>query len=305
MRFFRGGQPGPSSEEQQRAERSRQMVEAGGIPLEAEERIARQREPGAAFTSDLSVDELAALRQLGYRPLALVMGSSMYQIGWVQGGFSRLGGLGMGWAAPEPEENLPLTRALTEARHLALGRLMREAEGLGAEGVVGVRLLVRSWEWAQGMAEFTVLGTAVRREGGAPPARPFTSTLSGQDLAKLAATGQRPLGVALGASAWTAMAFFGGLMGGMAAWSNQEVSSFSRALHLAQHQSRARMAAEASALGGQGVVGVELESRVLEYQTGSEQVQGRIVQWVALGTVVTEGERAAAAPAPRLVVPLS
>ena len=129
---------------------------------------------------------------------------------------------------------------------------MREAEGLGAEGVVGVRLVVRSWEWAQGMAEFTVLGTAVRRDGGPPPTRPFTSTLSGQDMAKLATTGQRPLGVALGASAWTAMAFFGGLMGGMATWSNQEVSSFSRALHLAQHQSRARMAAEASALGGQG-----------------------------------------------------
>ncbi len=305
MRFFRGGQPGPSPEELQRAERSRQLVEAGGIPLEAEERIARQREAGAAFTSDLSVDELAALRQLGYRPLALVMGSSMYQIGWVQAGFSRFGGLGMGWTAPEPQENLPLTRALSEARHLALGRLMREAEGLGAEGVVGVRLVVRSWEWAQGMAEFTVFGTAVRRDGGTPATRPFTSTLSGQDMAKLATTGQRPLGVALGASAWTAMAFFGGLMGGMATWSNQEVSSFSRALHLAQHQSRARMAAEASALGGRGVVGVELESHILEYQTGSEQVQGRIVQWVALGTVVGEGERAAAAPAPRLVVPLS
>ena len=65
------------------------------------------------------------------------------------------------------------------------------------------------------------------------------------------------------------------------------------------------MAAEAAALGGEGVVGVELESHILEYQTGSEQVQGRIVQWVALGTVVGEGERVAASPAPRLVVPLS
>ena len=308
MPLFRSRQPGPSPEDLQRAERSRQLVEAGGIPLEAEERIRRQREPGAVFTSDLSVDELAALRQLGYRPLALVMGSSMYQIGWVQGGFSRFGGLGIGWTAPEPQENQPLTRALTEARHLALGRLMREAQGLGAEGVVGVRLLVRSWEWAQGMAEFTVLGTAVRREGQSGPGVPFASTLSGQDLAKLAATGHRPLGVALGASAWTAMAFFGGLMGGMAPWLNQEVVQFSRALHLAQHQSRTRMAAEAAALGGSGVVGVELESHVLEYQTGSEQIQGRIVQWVALGTVVGEGGTPAptALPAtPRLVVPLS
>ena len=304
MRFFRGGQSGPSPEELQRAERSRRLVEAGGIPLEAEERIARQRESRAAFTSDLSVDELAALRQLGYRPLSLVMGSSMYQIGWVQGGYSRFG-MGMGWVPPEPQENLPLTRALTDARHLALCRLMREAEGLGAEGVVGVRLVIRSWEWAQGMAEFTVLGTAVRRDGPAPAAGPFISTLSGQDMAKLATTGQRPLGVALGASAWTAMAFFGGLMGGMGSWSNQEVSSFTRALHLAQHQSRGRMAAEATALGGEGVVGVELESHILEYQTGSEQVQGRIVQWVALGTAVGEGERVAASPAPRLVVPLS
>ncbi len=307
MRFFRGGTQGaPTPEELERAERSRQLVEAGGIPVEAEERIRRQREPGGAFTSDLSVDELAALRGIGYRPLALVLGSSLYRIGWWQGGVGRFGGMGLGWVAPEPQENPVLTQAITEARQRALARLMLEAKGLGAEGVVGVRLVVKSWEWAAGMAEFTVLGTAVRRDGGGPVEAPFASTLSGQDLAKLVNTGYRPLGVALGASAWQAVAFFGGAFGGVSSWYNQEVAPFSRALHLAQHYSRARMAAEAAQLGGEGVVGIELESHVLEYQTGSEQMQGRIAEWVALGTVVAPSGGARPAVArPRLVVPLA
>lgn len=308
MRFLSGGgRGGPSPEELERAERSRQLVEAGGIPLEAEERIRRQREPGGVFTSDLSVDELAALRGLGYRPVAQVLGSSLYQVGWLQSGFGRFGGFGVGWVAPEPQENTALTRALTEARERALRRLRLEARGLGAEGVVGVRLVIKSWEWAAGMAEFTVLGTAVRREDGQSGGEPFASTLTGQDMAKLVATGYRPLGVALGASAWQAMAFFGSGFGmGVSAWYNQEVGAFSRALHFAQGQSRARLAAEAAALGGEGVVGVELESHVLEYPSGSEQVQGRIAEWVVLGTVVARApEGAGAAARPRLVVPLA
>lgn len=312
MRFFRGGggSAGVSPEQLARAERSRQMVEGGGIPLEAEERIERQREEGATFTSDLSVDELAALRGIGYRPVALVMGSSLYRMGWINTGMGVLGGRSsMSWGAVEPLENAALTSALFEARARAVHRLVLEASGLKAEGVVGVRLEIKRWEWATGMAEFTVLGTAVRRIGQPPAAEPFTSTLNGQDMAKLVMAGYRPLRLVMGASAFQAVAFFGGSLGMMgqgavSAWSNQEVASYTRALRLAQATGRQRMAQEAGQAGSAGVVGVEIDSHILEYPTGSESVGGRIVEWVILGTAVAPQASPPELPRPSMVVPL-
>jgi uncharacterized protein YbjQ (UPF0145 family) len=288
------------------------MVEGGGIPLVAQERIQHQREEGGVFTSDLSVDELAALRGIGYEPIALVMGSSLYRMGWISPGMGMGMGMGrmMNWGAIEPQELTYLTAALTESRARAIHRLVLETQGLGAEGVVGVRLVVKRWEWATGMAEFTVLGTAVRRVGQAAPAEPFTSTLSGQDMAKLVSCGYRPLKLVMGASAFQAVAFFGGGFGmrggmGVSSWYNQEVSSYSRALHQAQGVGRQRMALEAAHVGAAGVVGVEIESHVLEYSTGSETVGGRIVEWVILGTAVAPQTGSPRPPQPTLVVPLN
>ncbi len=315
MRFFRGGggsggAPGP--EEQARAERSRALVEQGGIPLNAQERIQRQATEGGAYTSDLSVAELAALRSVGYRPLAMVLGSSLYQMGWIYTGWNSLGGGlgGLNYGGVEPQENRSLTASLLDARARAVNRLMLEAQGLGAEGVVGVRLKINRWEWASGMAEFTVIGTAVARDGGTHPGtQPFTSTLSGQDLAKLLSTGHRPLRLVMGASAYQAVAFFGGGLGrmggfGVSAWSNQEVTSYTLALNRAQDMARRRLAQEAAQVSAGGVVGVEIESHILEFPTGSESVGGRIAEWVILGTAVSTAGEATPMAAPRMVIPL-
>jgi uncharacterized protein YbjQ (UPF0145 family) len=317
MRFLRRGPGSVETPEEaavrlQRAEHSRQLVEGGGIPLEAEERIRRQMEKGGVWTSDLSVDELAALRGIGYQPVAQVLGSSLYRLGWINTGWNPglgVGGMGMGgmygWGAVQPQENQALTRSLMQARARAVHRLVLEAQGLRADGVVGVRLTVRHWEWAQGMSEFTVLGTAVRRIGAAPPSEPFTSTLSGQDLAKLVLAGYLPVRLVMGASAQQAVALFGRGFGGFSAWTNSEVGTFSRALHQAQTAARQRLGLEAGEAGAAGVVGVEFSSKVVEYPTGSEAILGRIVEWVILGTAVVPQASPAALPKPTLVVPLT
>ena len=54
----------------------------GGIPPKAQRRLAGLAAEGACFTSGLSVDEFALLRLAGVRPLAQVMGSSVYHVGW-------------------------------------------------------------------------------------------------------------------------------------------------------------------------------------------------------------------------------
>src|SRR5580700_8714841 len=54
-----------------------------GVPQDAIRRLAELRpgQPGAIFTSDLSVNEFLLVRECGFRPLGLVLGSSIYHVG--------------------------------------------------------------------------------------------------------------------------------------------------------------------------------------------------------------------------------
>ena len=73
---------------------------------------------------------------------------------------------------------------------------------------------------------------------------------------------------------------------------------------MAQAAGRQRLAQEASQAGSAGVVGVEIDSHILEYPTGSESVGGRIVEWVILGTAVVPQANPPKLPRPAMVVPL-
>ena len=54
-----------------------------------------------------------------------------------------------------------LTQSMYHARGLAMTR-MEEGNALGADGIVGVRLVITSYEWGESMAEFMAIGTAIR-----------------------------------------------------------------------------------------------------------------------------------------------
>src|ERR1700721_2532247 len=91
---------------------------------------------GRIFTSDLSVNEFALLHGAGFQPIELVMGVSVYHVGYQFTGIRQ-------------QSELPvLTEATYRARWNAMARMQAEADSLGAEGVVGVRL-----EWGQPGAE--------------------------------------------------------------------------------------------------------------------------------------------------------
>jgi len=104
----------------------------GDLPVHARERIADMR-AHKLFTSDLSVSEFVLVREAGFDPVGLVMGTSIYQIA------PKIPSLGSG----EPgRELVDTTRALYHARELAMNRMEEEADALGADGIVGVRLTV-------------------------------------------------------------------------------------------------------------------------------------------------------------------
>jgi len=103
------------------------------LPQHARERLAEMRAK-KLFTSDLSVSEFLLVKEAGFDPLGLVMGSSIYQIA------PTIPQLAPGQPGCEITD---MTRALYHARELAMNRMEQEADELGADGVVGVRLTLR------------------------------------------------------------------------------------------------------------------------------------------------------------------
>ena len=93
------------------------------------------------------------------RALGFVVGSSIYHIGLQLGRWSQY------------QELQVLTRAMNNARELAMTRMQAEADHLGADGIVGVELRMQSYVWGQDVLEFIATGTAVRALGSARAAR--------------------------------------------------------------------------------------------------------------------------------------
>jgi len=105
-------------------------------------------------TSDMTNEEMWNLVNLGYLPLRLVMGVSVYSLGFTGGIMSALQSLGGG-------EVDGLTEILYEAREKALARIEREAERIGADEVIGVK--TRIYDLGGGLVEFMAMGTAVKK----------------------------------------------------------------------------------------------------------------------------------------------
>jgi uncharacterized protein YbjQ (UPF0145 family) len=271
-----------AAEAQQTA--SLEALERGELPLRAQQRLGEIGKTGARFfTSDLSVGEFALAHSIGLRPLAQVMGSSIYHVGWQQ----RPGGWGMQMGAISQELTV-VSEAWNTARRRAFARLEQEATLVGADAVVGVHLTVGRHDWAADAIEYVAVGTAVRIDGAAKGGPPALTDLSGQDYWKLQRAGHRPVGV-VGASTvhyivagWAtqqAQTGFG------ASWVNQELPDFTRGVYDARETALGRMSAEARQRGAGGVVGVSIAHHIerREAQGGRRDL---VITFHVLGTAI-------------------
>jgi uncharacterized protein YbjQ (UPF0145 family) len=244
-----------------------------GVPEAGRSRLEQNKR--GLFTSDLSVSEFLLVREAGFEPLGLVVGSSIFHIGFQQSS----------WKASQ--EMSVLSEAMYTARELAMTRMEEEADQLGADGIVGVRLDVGRYEWGEHMAEFIAIGTAIRHRGGelhrAPNGRPFTSDLSGQDFWTLLRSGHRPVGMVMGSCVYH-VAHRGMFQSLKQAGRNVELPNFTQALYDARELAMERMQSEAEALKAEGIVGVQLSER--NHGWGSH-----VIEFFALGTaIVPHGE---------------
>ncbi len=108
-------------------------------------------------TSDMTNEELWNLVNLGYLPISLVMGVSVYSLGLASGLASFAKSLVGGQVGG-------LTELLYEAREKALARVERDAEKCGADEVVGVKTKI--YDLGGGLVEFMVIGTAIKKFDG-------------------------------------------------------------------------------------------------------------------------------------------
>jgi uncharacterized protein YbjQ (UPF0145 family) len=193
-----------------------------------------------------------------------------------------------------------LTRAMYHARELAMARMEAEAAELGADGIVGVRLDIKFYEWGNNLAEFLAIGTAVRhRDGGdwkAAGGRPFTSDLSGQDFWTLLQTGQRPVALVIGNCVYH-VAHRGVGQTLASTMRNVELPNFTQALYTARELAMERMQAEARHAAATGVVGLQ----IIE----ANHVWGHhAIEFLAIGTAVSRFAERGGVPRPRLVLTL-
>jgi uncharacterized protein YbjQ (UPF0145 family) len=244
-----------------------------GVP---EAGIARlEQNKRGLFTSDLSVAEFLLVKEAGFDPLGLVVGSSIFHIGFQQSSWKT------------SEEMQVLSEAMYSARELAMTRMEEEADQLGADGIVAVRLEVSRYDWGEHMAEFIAIGTAIKHREGelhrAPNGRPFTSDLSGQDFWTLLRSGHRPVGLVMGSCVYH-VAHRGMFQAMKQAGQNVELPNFTQALYDARELAMERMQAEAEALQAEGIVGVQLTE-------GSHGWGSHVIEFFSVGTaIVPHGE---------------
>ncbi len=241
-----------------------------GLPKDALRRLGELSGKDALFTSDLSVNEFLLVKEAGFHPRGLVVGSSIYHIGFTT----------RGWSSSREVQNL--TQAMYAARELAMTRMEEEAAVLGADGVVGVRLDVGFYEWGRGTAEFLALGTAVSAEDGGnwktPQGKPFTSDLSGQDFWTLLQSGHAPIGLVLGTCVYH-VAHQGMLQAMGNVGQNKEMPNFTQALYEARELAMERMQDEARKIQAEGIVGVQIQEK--SHVWGSHTIE-----FFAMGTAV-------------------
>src|ERR1700758_5240696 len=96
--------------------RSRRVAEPDpleGVPESGRARLEQNK--AGLFTSDLTVNEYLLIEDAGYEPLGLVLGSSIYHIGYQRRRWTR------------SHELEVLSGALYHARELAMQRMLEEA----------------------------------------------------------------------------------------------------------------------------------------------------------------------------------
>lgn len=242
-----------------------------------------EKAPNAgSTTSDLSIDEELNLHAIGWEPVQLVSGLSV---------FSTPAGL---WSWGQGEI-VAAGQAHNQAFQHAIQRIHSEASMAGGHGVVGVHVERRVYSTH---IEISLLGTAVRPVGApaVDAGAVFVTDLSARDFTMLMVAGWQPLGLANGASfVYAPRRTVGTALQQQS--KNVELTNFTEAMYSARETAMERMQSDALALHGSGVVEVKLIEGPMSFATHA-------VGFAVWGTVVRLARDAHQLIQPMMVVSL-
>jgi uncharacterized protein YbjQ (UPF0145 family) len=263
------------------------------VPEDAHKRLKEMRGSSGKrvlFTSDLSVNEFLLVKEVGFEPAGLVVGSSIYHIGFQLAAWTK------------NQEMEVLSQALYHARELAMSRMEEEARELGADGIVGVRLTAKRMDWNNDLAEFVAIGTAIYAADGNSQQwrvqdKPFTSDLSGQDFWTLLKAGYRPLSMVMGNCVYhIALQSMGQMFKNIG--KNVEMTNFTQGYYDARELAMERMQAEAQSVHAEGIVGVDLHE-------GRYGWSPDVIEFFVVGTAIAPIRAEHHIPTPQLILSLN
>ena len=189
-----------------------------------------------------------------------------------------------------------------EARELAMTRMEEEADLLGADGVVGVRLVFKQYAMDEGVLEFQAIGTAIRhrdREGQLSHEGQSSVHVRPERAGSLEARSGRLSArqPAMGACVYH-IAHLSFMQALKQVGRNQEMKVYTEATYAARELALERMQAEAVERGGIGVVGARVEESNWGWGANA-------IEFFAVGTAVapmSEAQRASGSDAVQQVV---
>jgi uncharacterized protein YbjQ (UPF0145 family) len=115
---------------------------------------------GGVTTSDLTAEETWNVAKMGYAPMKVIIGTSVYSLGLIGGVASAFKNLVKG-------EISQMTELIYGARENSLAKVKAQADEIGADDVLGIKTYVYSL--GGGVIEFLAIGTAVKRVSSVAP----------------------------------------------------------------------------------------------------------------------------------------
>jgi len=233
-----------------------------------------------AVMTGLSGNEIYCLHLKGLRPGDMVIGNSVFSMGFL----GSLAAAGRGLLGGEVTQ---ITSVIHEGRMEAYKRMLAEAAQRGGIGIAGVTNELKHFH---GNTEFLSVASCVHRQaqGSTPPPVPgkesiqFTSSANGQELYCQLDAGFQPVQFVFGNVAYSIGAA-GGIIGSLKSMARGEIREFSDVFNQTRHLALQRISQEAVAVGANAVVGIE--TRTMVFQGAHEMLM--------LGTASRHGQLAA------------
>jgi len=199
-----------------------------------------------AIMTGLSGNEMFCLHQKGFAPGELVIGNSVYALGF-------MGSVGAGLRTIAGGEVEQVTHIIRDGRQSALQRMVKEAENAGGVGITGVS---SELIWQAGVVEFLSIGSCIHHEGNKAEKLAFSSSADGQELYCQLDAGFMPVRFVFGNVAYS-IGLGGGIVGGLRSLRRGEVKEFSDVFNETRHRALWRITEEAREAGANAVVGIQ------------------------------------------------